>query len=394
MIFPQARRARIVLALQRRLRSMARPSRNCRDGHEEVASMTRRVLGPPHSNVTPAKEAIMRRPDMRRYVSLPCRALAMLVIATGFVTSVLAQEIVVSNYGVSANGMPFAVAMEKGYFKDEGINVTGIITSAGGGTTLRNMLAGNAPYGEVNPVVVVSAVLQGADLRIISDNVSTVAEFVWAVKPDSPIKSVKDFKGKRIGYTNPRSTSQALANLLLQSAGLKPEDVEMMKTGGFGEGVAALDKGLVDVVPVPEPLWSKFKDKYRAVVVASEALPPLGNVVGVTTVEGAAKNGKFISAVIRARRKAVQFMKTNPDEAADIIAKVYNLERDVARSAVRNLVKSTTNGVPYWSEGQINLSGLKRMIDAQKDVGAITGDVDLNKIIDTRFLPDDLKAIR
>src|SRR5688500_8906970 len=250
---------------------------------------------------------------MRRSVSLPCRAATALLVATGLVASALAEEIVVSNYGVSANGMPFAVAMEKGYFKDEGINVTGISTSAGGGTTLRNMLAGNAPYGEVNPVVVVSAVLQGADLRIISDNVSTVAEFVWAVKPDSPIKSVKDFKGKRLGYTNPRSTSQALANLLLQSAGLKPEDVEMMKTGGFGEGIAALDKGLVDVVPVPEPLWSKFKDKYRAVVVASEALPPLGNVVGVTTVEGAAKNGKFISAVIRARRKAVQFMKSNPD---------------------------------------------------------------------------------
>ena len=33
------------------------------------------------------------------------------------------------------------------------------------------------------------------------------------------------------------------------------------------------------------------------------------------------------------------------------------------------------------------------MIDAQKEVGAITGDVDLSKIIDTRFLPDDLKAI-
>ena len=196
------------------------------------------------------------------------RALAVLA-AAGLTASALAQEIVVSNYGVSANGMPFAVAMEKGYFKDEGINVTGIITSAGGGTTLRNMLAGNAPYGEVNPVVVVSAILQGADLRIISDNVITVAEFVWAVKPDSPIKSVKDFKGKRLGYTNPRSTSQALANLLLQGAGLKPEDVEMMKTGGFGEGVAALEKGQMDVVPIPEPLWSKYKDKYRAVVVAS-----------------------------------------------------------------------------------------------------------------------------
>lgn len=327
-------------------------------------------------------------------MELRVRTLAALVLGSALASAALAEEIVVSNYGVSANGMPFAVAMEKGYFKDEGINVTGIITSAGGGTTLRNMLAGNAPYGEVNPVVVVSAVQQGADLRIISDNVSTVAEFVWAVKPDSPIKSVKDFKGKRLGYTNPRSTSQALANLLLAGAGLKPDEVELMKTGGFGEGIAALDQGLVDVVPVPEPLWSKYKGKYRAVVVASEALPPLGNVVGVTTVEGAAKNGKFIGAVIRARRKAVQFMKSNPDEAAVIIAKAYNLEPDVAKSAVRNLVSSTTNGVPYWSEGQVNLSGLKRMIDAQKDVGAIKGDVDLTKIIDTRFLPDDLKAIK
>src|SRR5512144_1181489 len=214
-----------------------------------------------------------------------------LVIGTliaGFATFASAEEIAVGNYGVSANGMPFGVALHKGYFKEEGLNVTGLISSAGGGTTLRNMLAGGGvPYGEVNPVVVVSAVLAGADLKIVSDNVLTVAEFVWAVKPDSPIKTAKDLKGRKIGYTNPRSTSQALANLLLQSAGLKAEDVELVKTGGFGEGVAALDLGLVDVTPVPEPLWSKFKGKYRAVVVASEALPPLGNVVGVTTVETA-----------------------------------------------------------------------------------------------------------
>ena len=130
-----------------------------------------------------------------------------------------AEELAVGNYGVSANGMPFGVAMAKGYFKEEGINVTGLISSAGGGTSLRNMLAGGGvPYGEVNPGVVVSAILAGADLKIISDNVLTVAEFVWAVKPDSPIKSIKDFKGKKIGYTNPRSTSQALAQCRSRSA--------------------------------------------------------------------------------------------------------------------------------------------------------------------------------
>ena len=87
------------------------------------------------------------------------------------------------------------------------------------------MLAGGGvPYGEVNPGVVVSAILAGADLKIISDNVLTVAEFVWAVKPESPIKSVKDFKGKKIGYTNPRSTSQALARMLLQAGGYTEAD--------------------------------------------------------------------------------------------------------------------------------------------------------------------------
>src|SRR6202162_5117002 len=159
-----------------------------------------------------------------------------------------AEEIAVGNYAVSANGMPFGVALVKGYFKDEGLNITGLISSAGGGTSLRNMLAGGGvPYGEVNPGVVVSAILAGAGLKIVRDNVLTVAEFVWAVKPNSPIKTIKDLKGKKIGYTNPRSTSQALANMLVQSAGLKPEDVELVKTGGFGEGIAALDAGLIDM---------------------------------------------------------------------------------------------------------------------------------------------------
>src|SRR4029450_7957132 len=198
-------------------------------------------------------------------------------------------------------GMPFGVAMAKGYFKEEGINVTGLITSAGGGTSLRNMLAGGGvPYGEVNPGVVVSAILAGADLKIISDNVLTVAEFVWAVKPESPIKSVKDFKGKKIGYTNPRSTSQALALMLLQAGGYKESDAELVKTGGFGEGIAALDSGLIGVAAMTGARWwSKVKHKYRAVVVASEVLPPLDNVVGVTTVEMAEKKGDFIRAVIR-----------------------------------------------------------------------------------------------
>ena len=105
-------------------------------------------------------------------------------------------------------------------FQEEGANVTGIISSQGGGTSVRNAMAGVA-YGEANPGAIAVAIQQGADIKIVSDNVLTIAEFAWMVKKDSPIKTIKDLKGKKIGYTNPRSTSQALAILLLQKAGYK-----------------------------------------------------------------------------------------------------------------------------------------------------------------------------
>jgi len=70
------------------------------------------------------------------------------------------------------------------------------------------------------------------------------------------------------------------------------------------------------------------------------------------------------------------------------------LEPEVARSAVRNLTTSRTDGVPYWGPGQIHMDGLKRMVELQRGLGTIKGEVDFDKIIDTQFLPDDLKALK
>lgn len=320
---------------------------------------------------------------------------ALFALALAFIPRPASSEqIAVGNYGIAANGMPYGVALAKGYFKAEGIDVDGIISSQGGGTSVRNMIAGGVAYGEANPGAIAVANQQGADLVIIADTVSTVAEFVWAVKKESAVKSLADFKGRKIGYTNPRSTSQALAILLLQKVNLKESDAELVKTGGFGEGVAALDSGLIDIAPLAEPVWSKFKDRFRGVVTATEALPPLSNVVGFTTKQMAETRGDFIRAVIRARRKAVEFMNANPDEAGDIVAKAYNLEPAVARSAVRNLVSSKTQGVAYWGTGQFHMEGLKRIIEVQRMVGALKGEADIAKMVDTRFLPDDLKAIK
>jgi NitT/TauT family transport system substrate-binding protein len=249
-------------------------------------------------------------------------------------------------------------------------------------------------YGEANPGAIAVAIQQGADLKIISDNVLTIAEFAWLVKKDSPIKTIADLKGKKIGYTNPRSTSQALDILMLAKAGLKPDDAELVKVGGFGPMIPALELGQIDVAPVTEPLWSLNKDKFRVLITGAEALPPLDNVVGVATGEAIKTRGDFIRAVIRARRKAVKFMTEHPDESGDLIAKDFNITPEVARSAIRNLTQSMTQGVPYWGEGDFHLEGMKRIIEVQKSVGAITGDIDVTKIIDTQFLPDDLKTVK
>jgi NitT/TauT family transport system substrate-binding protein len=303
-----------------------------------------------------------------------------------------AEQIVVSNYGIAANGMPYAVAMAKGFFKQEGADVTGILSSNGGGTTIRNLLGGNLDYGEVDLAGTVTAIEQGNDLHIISDNVLTVGEFVWAVKPESSIKSLSDFKGHKIGYTNPRSTSQALNVLLVQTIGLTQADVNPIKVGGFGEQVVALYIGAIDVATLADPVWSKNSAKLRTVVRAADALPPLCNVIGVATGKAIAQHGDFLRAVLRARRKAVEFMYANPDEAGDIVAKAYDLDSAIARQAVSNLTTMASGATrPYWGTGRFDIRGMDGMIAAQRGVGAYSGTPDWEKMIDRSFLADDLK---
>jgi NitT/TauT family transport system substrate-binding protein len=228
---------------------------------------------------------------------------------------------------------------------------------------------------------------------VVSGNVHTVAEFVWVAMPDSPINSAKDLKGKRLGFTNPGSTSEALDYLLLEAVGIPAADVKLSRTGGFGAGLTVLELGGMDVVPITEPLWSGNPGKYKLIASAPELLPALSNVVGVTTAEAAKTRGDFIRAVLKARRKAVEYMIANPKDASVIIAKAYNLDPGVTEKVVRGLLDSQKKGgVPYWGPGDLRLDTMNNMIRAQKLVGAVKGDVDWSKLIDESFLPDDLKS--
>lgn len=306
--------------------------------------------------------------------------------------AVSAEDIDIANYGVAMNGLPFVIAVSKGYFKEEGApNVTGIMTDSGGGTTIRNVTAGNLPFGESSLAAVVSAIQDGADIKIISEDASLVTDICFVTMPNSPIKSIHDIKGKRLGFTNPGSTTQALTLLLLEKVGLKPADVTMTATGGFGPGLTALENGGVDVMALTDPLTSKYGDKYRVIGWGKDLFPPMNNVVGITTGRAMKEQPETLRGIIRARRKAVEFMNAHPKEAAEIIAKVYKMEPAVIEKAIAN-TGVTVDGVPYWGPGNIHYEGLDNMIRAQKLVGAVKGNVDWSKIVDESFLPADLRS--
>jgi NitT/TauT family transport system substrate-binding protein len=319
---------------------------------------------------------------------------ALVLVATGALGNpVLAEEIVVTQYPVNPSGFAFSVAMGKGFFKQAGADVTGIIGSGGGGTTIRTMISGNLVFGEAALAAVIPAIQAGADIKIIASTIDTAAEYVFAARLDSPVNTAKDLRGKKMAYTNPGSTSQAMDLMLLETVGLTANDVTLVKAGGAGEMLAALDAGLVDVAPVSQPLWAQVSSRLKQIAAVSDLPRPATGAVAITTGKGAATRGDFLRAVLKARRMAVEFMRSNPDEAAMYIAKDYNVTPAVAKSALLFLLGTEAKaGLPYFGTGRFHPQAIETMIQAMKLVGAIKGDPDWRKMIDERFLPDDLKG--
>jgi NitT/TauT family transport system substrate-binding protein len=89
-----------------------------------------------------------------------------------------------------------AVALERGEFTKRGIEITGVLSSTGGGTTMRNLLVGELPFGDVGTAAVLAA-YKGANIRMVNASVRTLADLFWVTMPNSGIKSIKDLAAKR-----------------------------------------------------------------------------------------------------------------------------------------------------------------------------------------------------
>jgi NitT/TauT family transport system substrate-binding protein len=301
-------------------------------------------------------------------------------------SSAQAYQLAISQYGRVTATLPWAVAIEKGYFDDAGIKIDQIIAGAGGGTTLRNVLASDLPYGEVATSAAIAAKRSGLDVVIVNSSSSHIGEIALVADPKSDIHNVADLAGKKAGYTAPKSTSDVLLRLALKESNLTGK-VETVATGGFGPGLTALETGAIQAAPLIDPILTLQPQKFRVILRFADLIPRMTWLVGITTRDFAQKNPELLRKLIAVRLRAVDYIYQHHDDAMRIYAKVW--QQDPKQVATYFPKYFSYPG--EWTRGDFGKSGLDKMSEGLQLVGDVDQPVDWNAMIDQEFLPKELQ---
>jgi NitT/TauT family transport system substrate-binding protein len=320
---------------------------------------------------------------MSRKIS--CLCVLVLALAAWACPAPAADKLTVSQYGRIPATLPWAVALKKGYFKEAGLDIDGITAGAGGGTSVRNMMASELPFAEAATPAVLAAIRAGMDLKIVMATSNHIGELSWVATAESGIKSIKDLAGKKVGFSNPRSTTEMVIRYALEKEGLASK-VEALSTGGLGPGITALTQNAIGAAPLTDPVLTLQPQKYNVLFYAHQYYPKFTWSVGVTTREFADKNPQKVRALVHMHRKAVDFMHANRAETASIYADVWEIS---VADAEKMLPKFYDWG--HWGRGDFSKEGLDAVERGLLAVGEIDKPIDWEKAIDQRFLDDDLR---
>lgn len=301
-------------------------------------------------------------------------------------------DLTVSGYGSRLSGLPFAVARSKGWFKElAGLDVRGFIRSVGGGTTLRNAMASEIPYGEVTLPAAMAAIQQGLDLTLVHGGVHSLADQIWVVRSsDSALRGLQDLAGRRLGYSAPGSVSDMVTARMAEAAGPGAK-IERKAVGMSRTGLAALREGVVDVYFLNEPAFSVDHEGLSRLCTSADVIGPCVQTVGVAKTDWLRQHGAVMRGIIAARRRGVSFIQRHVSEAAQILAPEYQLDEAPARAALGNVL--AVRG--FWSEGQFDIEAMETMRRGLQRVGLMPGlNADWIRAIDETWLPVDLRRPR
>lgn len=165
------------------------------------------------------------------------------------------QKLTVGYTPIAAGSLPLFITVEERIFQKYGYEVSPVFM---GGSPLINsaILAGEFPIGYTGGGAVIASRMSGSDLIAIAVPLP-VLTIDSLSRPE--IKSIGDLKGKRIGVTRIGASTYFAALSMLESAGVKANEVAFIQNGGIGESYAALRNGLVDasMLGYPFALYAK-----------------------------------------------------------------------------------------------------------------------------------------
>lgn len=177
--------------------------------------------------------------------------LALVLAAT--VRPALAETVTISHAGATLLRVPLYIAIQKGFFRDEGLELQVVETRSGSDAI--KMLAGGAVDFSVSQLID-DALLnkRGISARGIAMLSSRLTNSLVVRKGmEDQIKTVADIKGHNLGVTGIGSGTWQFAIYVTKLAGLKQNDFNVVSVGPGAPVMAAVKAGSVDVMSYADP---------------------------------------------------------------------------------------------------------------------------------------------
>ena len=283
---------------------------------------------------------------------------------------------------------PFHLGVERGFYKDEGIDLT-IGDGQGSGRTVQVVAAGGDTFGVSDAGSVIAGAAKGAPIRSVMA-VTNSSPYAVGVRGDLGAKSAKDLAGMTIAAT-PGEAGVQLWPAVLAANGMAPDATKFLMVDGPGKMVAVLEKRT-------EAVMAGLDNQCLIIPARGMDLTCLkyadmgANTVGLTVhtrndlIES---NPDLVRRFVRASVKAFDAAMADPDASIAAGMKVKpDAEKDLWRKQLDvgiSLMKTpATKGLPT---GTFAESDWQDTLDLMKKYQGLETDKPVTAFFTNEFLP-------
>jgi NitT/TauT family transport system substrate-binding protein len=264
-----------------------------------------------------------------------------------------------------ADHSPIYLALKKGYYKDEGIELT-VLRGSGSADSAKKIELGQADFGISDAPTVLTAISKGANLKMVAVVYDKAGNNVFFRK-SANIRSPKDLIGKKIAVP-PADSHRVLWPAFAALHGIAPDAVTLVNVKPEGKQaiVAANEVDASFDLYTSYAIWEKVLGKGNVghLLWADYGLPIYGHTYFVNT-ELEKRNPKLIERFLRATHKGWRDAAQNPREAIDAMtAAVAGLDGEALFNTTPQIYdlciteRSRKNGIG-WIDGEL----MQRTID-------------------------------